>query len=166
MQQAHLEEETSGKVFRNNFMQPNTTSKINTAAEFLENGIFSSQTVQHSPCFAQFSENWAMLSVSVAAGTPLLFKIHYSPWFTFEKKSSQLKTIYKPFCLTLLICSARPEAQHLNGYFCSKLYLLWNYCKLLNHVNRGKSQKNVSLDLKFTSALVTRTKKIKAGLSL
>lgn len=84
-------------------MQPNAISKINTAAEFLENGIFSSKTVQHSPYFAQFSDNRAMLSTSPAAQDHfLLFKIHYSPWLTFKKKknkkSSELKSIYKPCC--------------------------------------------------------------------
>lgn len=100
------------KIFRSNFMQPNTISKINTAAEFLENGIFSSQTVQHSPCFAQFSENWAMLSVSVAAGTPLLFKIHYSPWFTFEKKKQPTQNYLQAilFDPPNLFCTARSTA--------------------------------------------------------
>lgn len=149
----------SGKILRNNFMQPNTTSKINTIAEFLENGIFSSKTVQHSLCFAHFSDTWAMLSMPLAAGTPLLtFQKILQPLVYFWKK--QPTQNYLQAFLSdppNLFCTARSTA--LEWLFLFKAIFVVELLQTPESCKQRPEPKNVSLDLKFTSALVTKTKK-------
>lgn len=79
-------------------MQPNTISKINTADELLENGIFSSKM------FSTAHVLHSLVTTEPCCPYHLLLEHHFfTKYITaldllLKKKSSQLKTIYKPFC--------------------------------------------------------------------
>jgi len=90
----------------------------------------------------------------------LLFKIHYSYWFIFEKKQPT-QNYLQAFLLDLLklFCTARSIA--LEWLFLFKAIFVVELLQTPESCKQRQEPKNVSLDLKFTSALVTRTKKKK-----
>lgn len=146
-------------------MQPNTISKINTAAEFLENEIsqvklLSTAHVLHSsvttePCCPyQFLQEHHFSSKYITA-LGLLFK-----------KKQPTQNYLQAFLLDPpnLFCIARSTA--LEWLFLFKAIFVVELLQTPESCKQRQEPKNVSPDLKFTSALVTRTKKIKAGLSL
>lgn len=88
----------------------------------------------------------------------LLFKRYYSPWFTFEKKQPT-QNYLQAFLLDPpnLFCAARSTA--LEWLFLFKAIFVVELLQTPESCKQRPEPKNVSLDLKFTSALVTRTKK-------
>lgn len=88
----------------------------------------------------------------------LLFKTYYSLWFTFEKKQPT-QNYLQAFLLDPpnLFCAARSTA--LEWLFLFKAIFVVELLQTPESCKQRPEPKNVSLDLKFTSALVTRTKK-------